>query len=92
MSTGGITAQRFAVREIVLGKMWDFLNDNFHKFTDDKKLKIAVALLTKDIPHQVDDSESQKPETKVVIIREERQNGYSGKEGDVPRPVSVIRV
>ena len=37
------------VKEIVVGKCWIYLNDNFHKFTEANKLKVALALSQKDM-------------------------------------------
>ena len=61
------------------------------KITIEEKYKVAERILLSTIKS---DKEAGVPpaggETKVVIIRE--SNGNKGTEGDVPRPVSVIRV
>jgi len=44
------------VRGEVLNKSWSYLRDNFHKFSEANKIKIALALTTKNIPQQFDDS------------------------------------
>ena len=31
-------------------KCWAYLNDNFHKFTEDKQIKIALEMCKKDLP------------------------------------------
>ena len=74
-------------RSSFLKKGWKYLDDNFHKFSEDKLLKVLIPLLGKDVPQDMGDI---KPDTKVVIIRE--SNGHSSSEGNVSRPVSVIRV
>lgn len=47
------TKQEKAVKELFLGKCWQYLDDNFHKFTEANKIKIALALATKDLPQEV---------------------------------------
>lgn len=83
-----ITAAQSSIRNAVLTKCWDYLNRHFDNFTEANKIKVSIALLTKDMPQS--DGGDSKPETKVVIIRE--SNGHSSNQGDVSRPVSVIRV
>ena len=39
-----------ATRELVIGKCWDFFNDNFHKFSQTNKIKIGLSLCTRDMP------------------------------------------
>ena len=48
------TSQREkSVKELLLGKTWDYLNDNFHKFKQPIKIKIALALVQKDMPTEI---------------------------------------
>lgn len=42
-----------AVKELFIGKCWQYLHDNFHKFNEPNKIKIALALATKDMPQEV---------------------------------------
>jgi len=39
-----------ATKELVVGKCWEFFNDNFHKFSQANKIKIGLALCTRDMP------------------------------------------
>lgn len=48
-----ITAQERSVKEIVLGKCWNYLNENFHKFTEQNKIKVAMALACKNLPQEM---------------------------------------
>lgn len=41
------------VKEEVLSKCWNYINGNFHKFTPDIKVKVALELCKKDIPQEV---------------------------------------
>lgn len=47
--------QKKSKREL-LEKGWTYLNDNFHKFTEENRIKIALALCTKDMPTQLSGS------------------------------------
>ena len=37
-------------KRILLQKGWEYLNDNFHKFSEDNKIRIALELVKKDMP------------------------------------------
>ncbi len=71
MSTGGITAQSHTVREKVLEMLWDYVKDNFHKFTDANKLKVVVALCPKSMPQIV---EGNYNVTKMPTVRLKEQD------------------
>uniref|UniRef100_A0A6M3KTP3 Uncharacterized protein n=1 Tax=viral metagenome TaxID=1070528 RepID=A0A6M3KTP3_9ZZZZ len=38
------------IKELFVGKCWDYLNDNFHKFTETNKIKIALEITKKNMP------------------------------------------
>lgn len=57
------------VKELFLGKCWEYLNDNFHKFTEVNKIKIALALAVKDIPQQVEGLDLKQ----IVVMGEIRR-------------------
>lgn len=40
------------IKELFVGKCWSYLNDNFHKFSEPNKIKIALELCKKDMPEQ----------------------------------------
>ena len=42
------------VRERVIEKIWAYLDDNFHKFTEANRLKVILAIAPKNIPQTVD--------------------------------------
>jgi hypothetical protein len=44
---------RVEVKEKVLSKCWDYINNNFNKFTPEVKVKVALELCKKDIPQEV---------------------------------------
>lgn len=38
------------VKELFIGHCWEYLRDNFHKFSDANKIKVALTLVQKDMP------------------------------------------
>ena len=55
-----------AVRVRVIRKMWQYIDENFHKFSDNNKVKVSLALAQKDMPTQLDGKVS---ETIINIIK-----------------------
>lgn len=45
--------QERSLKELFVGKCWKYLDDNFHKFVERDRIKIALTLCTKDIPQEV---------------------------------------
>lgn len=64
-----------SIKELFRGKCWSYLHDNFHKFTDDNKIKVALALVCKDLDKDI----SNGNETKIIIVRD------SGKVAEPPK-------
>lgn len=54
------------VRTRVIRKMWEYIDMNFHKFSDNNKVKVSLALAQKDMPTQLDGKVS---ETIINIIK-----------------------
>ena len=46
--------------------MWQYIDENFHKFSDNNKVKVSLALAQKDMPTQLDGKVS---ETIINIIK-----------------------
>ena len=63
-----ITAQEQTVRQRVLEKMWTYVDENFHKFTDANKLKIVVALCPKSMPQVVEATNTNINKMETVKI------------------------
>ena len=47
------TKQEKTIKQLFMGKCWSYLSDNFHKFTEDNKIKIALTLAGKDTPQEI---------------------------------------
>lgn len=58
------TRKEKAIKELFLGECWEYLRNNFHKFNETNKIKIALTLATKDIPQEVNGGE-----TRVIIMQ-----------------------
>ena len=54
------------IKELFIGNCWSYLHDNFHKFNETNKIKIALTLVQKDMPTQLDGKVS---ETIINIIK-----------------------
>jgi hypothetical protein len=46
-------AREKTIKELFIGTCWSYLSDNFHKFTEANKIKIALTLAQKDLPQEV---------------------------------------
>lgn len=47
---------------------WDYLNENFHKFKDENKIKVVLGICTKNMPTVIEGEMNTKvvmPEVKV---------------------------
>ena len=42
-----------SAKELLMGTSWKYLLDNFHKFKQASKIKIALTLCSKDIPQEI---------------------------------------
>jgi hypothetical protein len=75
---GALTSTEVYAKIEVLKKCWVYLLDNFHKFNETNKIKIAIALTTKDLPTKV---EGDVGGTKVIIVKDKEKNGASNNRG-----------
>lgn len=73
-----------SIKELFRGKCWSYLNDNFPKFTTDNKIKIALALVCKDLDKDIGNGS----ETKIIIVRENIAEHTIKKEKNVGREIS----
>lgn len=63
----------------VIDKCWHYLNANFHNFTEQNKIRIIIALCSKDMPQEIQGSLTQKI-VEVATIRKEVPSGEPGQE------------
>ena len=64
------TKQEKTIKELFIGKCWGYLNDNFHKFSESNKIRIALALAQKDIPQEMTGMDMRQ----VVVMGEIKKN------------------
>jgi len=75
-------------RKKVIENCWDYLLGNFYKLTETNKIKVSLAICTKNIPQElIGDLKGQ--ETKVVIIKEIL--GDQDSQGRLSRSISIIK-
>lgn len=48
------TKREKTIKELFVGECWEYLRDNFHKFSQPNKIKIALTLAQKDMPQQIE--------------------------------------
>lgn len=54
------------VKTRVIHKMWEYIDQNFHKFSENNQIKVSLALVKKDMPTQL---EGEVSETIINIIK-----------------------
>jgi hypothetical protein len=82
---GNITSTESYRKAQVLGKCWEYLLDNFHKFSEDNKIKVSISLVTKDMPTVIEGD--VKGPQQIVIIRSKEELG--NRIESIPGQVSV---
>ena len=43
-----------SIKAKVIQNSWDYLHDNFHKFNETNKIKVVLAVISKDMPTKVE--------------------------------------
>jgi hypothetical protein len=51
-----ISKSEKTIKELFVGQCWSYLSDNFHKFNETNKIKIALELCKKDQPTKLEGS------------------------------------
>ena len=51
-----ITREEKQARDILIDKSYTYLTDNFHKFTETNKIKVALEIIKKAMPTQLEHS------------------------------------
>jgi len=62
----------------LIGKCAVYLNDNFHKFSQANKIKIALDILKKSMPTELS-GEVKTGQTLVLVIPQERSEEYGNR-------------
>ena len=73
-----------SIKTLFIGKCWEYLDSNFHKFSQGNRIKIALELCKKDIP-QVLEGEVKYTEMKRIVIEDRRQPLDLGE--DIPEKI-----
>jgi hypothetical protein len=72
------------IKELFVGKCWEYLNSNFSKFSQSNQIKIALELCKKDIPQVM---EGEIKYTSMEIIRIEQKPLSLDLGEDIPEPI-----
>lgn len=70
----GITQEERKIKKEVLDKCWQYIRDNFHKLKEDKKIRVSLELIKKDMPQQLEHSgeiKGQNPQ--IIIVRNKKE-------------------
>jgi hypothetical protein len=70
MSNIGPVAE-IRVKSAVIENCWQYVFENFHKFNENNKIKVALAIIAKDLPTKVEGD--LKGSTQLVIIRSKEE-------------------
>jgi hypothetical protein len=72
------------IKKEVLSKSWNYLNDNFHKFSDTNKIKISLELCKKDLPTQITGEVMKQ----IISITSSKPEGLLNRLESKPETVS----
>lgn len=78
------TKEEKSIKVLFIAKCWEYLNDNFHKFSEGNKIKIALELSKKDIPQVI---EGEVKYTQMTTIRVETKPMELDLGEDIPERV-----
>ncbi len=88
-----ISKSEKTIKELFVGNCWSYLHDNFHKFNETNKIKIALELCKKSLPTVMEGglSFSQMPTVKLGGKEQELNigNGASTDAGNTEQADSV---
>lgn len=67
-----ITREEKQARDILIDKSYSYLVDNFHKFTESNKIKVALEIIKKAMPTQLEHSGAINYNQMSTIIVQEK--------------------
>lgn len=73
------------IKQLFIGKCWEYLDTNFSNFSTGNKIKIALELCKKDIP-QVMEGEVKYTAMSMIRIEQKAMNLDALGE-DIPKPI-----
>lgn len=75
-----------AIRRAVIETCWQYLHENFHKFTEANKIKIINTICGKNVPQEIK-TEGVK-DTNIIIVRNSKEPVGTESQA-LPRPLPV---
>jgi len=67
-----ITLNEKKSRNLLIGKSYEYLNDNFHKFKENNRIKVALEIIKKSMPTQLEHSGDIKYTRMTSIVIEHK--------------------
>ena len=87
-----ITREEKQARDILIDKSYSYLVDNFHKFTETNKIKVALEIIKKAMPTQLEHSGAVTfNQMSTVIVHEQPMELNFGEEYRASRDTSDTR-
>lgn len=80
-----ITLLEKGKRNLLIGKSWEYLCDNFHKFSEDNRIRIALEIVKKNIPQEIINDSIK--DTNIIIVRDKEKIGTESQAISRPLPV-----
>lgn len=74
------------VKTQVIGNCWEYVLANFGNFTTQNKIKVALAIISKDMPTQLVGDIGGG--TKVIIVKDKQPNESNSRSLTLPEEVS----
>lgn len=81
-----ITKREKIIRENVINECWQYIQDNFHKFNESNKLKVALAISLKSIPQEVEGISQQ------IVVMNEIKKGETPLRFELGSPANASEV
>lgn len=79
------TEREKTIKELLLGTTWSYLHDNFHKFSEANKIKIALTLCAKDMPTEIKGG-FQVTQMPTILKGKDPLNYDIGQDGQTDAP------
>ena len=71
-----ITLAEKSKRNMLIGKTWEYLCDNFHKFNEDNRIRIALEIAKKNMPTIIEGEMHNKITQMPMIQKDDKPVEY----------------
>lgn len=63
------------VRNTVISNCWNYVHENFHKFNEQNKIKVVLAIISKDMPTKVEGEALAQRVVQIVYTNKNETDG-----------------